>query len=167
MRIGTAAVAAMVVLSACGSGSAEWRVGPEPACETTSRGTLLLMAQSVPEAAMVPCIDQLPVAWEYKGFAVDSGGSSIRFETDTYDLGVDVTLQTECEEPGSAAASDRAGVDLSVADGRLFMYSFRGGCIQIEYPTQALAESTEGTAFRDGIGFMSRADLAGASGWEL
>ena len=162
-----AVVSAAVVLSACGPGSAEWRVGPEPACETTSRGTLLLMAQSVPEAAMVPCIDHLPVAWEYKGFAVDSGGSTMRFETDTYDLGVEVTLRTECEELGSAAVSDRLGADLSVADGRLFMYALRGGCIQIEYPTQALAEAAEGVAFRDGIGFLSRADLAEASGWEL
>ncbi len=158
----------VLTLSACDPGSAEWRVGPEPQCDTTSRGTLLLIAQSVPEASLIPCINGLPVAWEYTDVDVTSNGSTLHFETDTYDLEVAVTLESSCEVSAAEEIdSGRTDVTLFVEDDIRFAYVFEGGCIRFDYPNQMLAAADEGIDFRAGIGFLNRAELAARSGWEL
>lgn len=92
----------------------------------------------------------------------------MQFETDTYDLEVEVSLRSSCEvSAASAVESDRDGVELFVEDGVRFDYVFDGGCIRFEYPNQMLASAPEGIAFRAGIGFMSRTELARRSDWEL
>ena len=53
-------LALTVAVSACTTKEREeWSNGPLPKCDTTSRGRLLLMAQSIPEATLIPCIGDL------------------------------------------------------------------------------------------------------------
>ena len=62
----TLALALLLILSGCSTeGSEDWRSGPVPTCDTTSRGRLLLMAQSVPDATLIPCIHGFPPGWGF------------------------------------------------------------------------------------------------------
>lgn len=149
--------------------SEEWRYGPIPTCATTSRGRLLLMAQSVPDAALVPCIERLVGGWEMTGADSRSGESVLVFTTDSFDLDVRVVLTPQCDLAGTEQLdSPRAGTELFVGeDGATRSFVFDGGCIAFEYDTPQLARSLEGVELLDAIRFMPRGVLAELSGWTL
>lgn len=159
-----------LTVSACSSQTdGEWRTGPEPSCDTTSRGRLLLIAQSVPDATLIPCVDELPPGWELSSAFSRSSESVLVFETDTFDLDVVVRLLPSCDVSSallidSPRASTRFFVD---ADASVLSFVFTGGCIMFEYETRQLAESQEGRALLDAVPFMTRDTLRELSGWTL
>jgi hypothetical protein len=159
-----------LLVSACSTESSEeWRRGPIPTCDTTSRGRLLLMAQSVPDASLIPCLTELPPGWEFSRAFSRSDESSLMFETDTFDLDVDVILLPSCEVAEARLVdSSRPETQLFIsADGIAYSFVFDGGCIRFEYETRQLAESREGRALMDAIPFMTRDTLRELSGWTL
>lgn len=163
-------LACTLLLAACTPQEAEeWRLGPVPRCDTTSRGRLLLIAQSVPEAALIPCIGDLPPGWELTRAASRTDESSLVFTTDTFDVDVDVVLSPECDvSAGSELDSPRPGTRLYAAsDGRTFSYTFTGGCITFVYESAQLAGSQPGDDFMRAVEFMTRDELRELSGWEL
>lgn len=170
MRRMVAATLAGVLLSACSAAaSGEWRFGPIPTCDTTSRGRLLLVAQSVPDAEFIPCIEQLPAGWELTSASTRSSRSTLAFTTDTYDLDVDVVLTPACDVATAVPAeSPFPDTDLYVGrDDRTWSYVFEGGCIAFFYETAEFAATAAGRDFMDGIDFMARQRLGALSGWTL
>jgi len=163
------AVAICGLLAGCAGLGGEIRVGPFPGCDTTSRGQLLLMAQAVPEASMIPCFGELPPGWEYTGASTQTSQAALSVVTDTFDLDVEVLLIGACDiTAAEQLSSDKAGADLyRMGDGRKLVYVFDGGCVQVIYPTIELAASPEGRALADEIHLMTRSDLRRLSGWEL
>ncbi len=167
-------VAMALVVAGCSRGTVEyiaeeWRNGPMPTCDTTSRGRLLLMAQSVPDAAFVPCIHHFPPGWELKHADSRAGESTLVLSTDTYDEEVEVMLATACDVAGSVELdSPRPGTALFVdAAETSWAYLFAGGCITFEYPSGRLARSTAGEELMEAIRFMPRRVLSSLSGWTL
>lgn len=159
-----------LVVSACSPQSRqEWRNGPAPTCDTTSRGRLLLMAQSVPDATLIPCIGDLPPGWEFSKAFSSASESVLAFTNHTFDLDVDVVLLSSCDVSlARSADSPRPGTQSFVdADAKTIYFVFTGGCISFDYETRQLAESSEGIAFMDAVLFMTRDTLRGLSGWTL
>ncbi len=160
----------LTVVSACTAQEREeWRNGPTPTCDTTSRGRLLLMAQSVPDAALIPCIGDLPRGWEFSRAHTQGSGSVLVFTNDTHDLGADVVLAPTCDVSGARQTdSPRPGLPLYVSsDGKTLSFPFDGGCILFEYQTKQLAESEAGRDLIEGVPFMPRDTLRELSGWTL
>ena len=126
---------------------------------------LVLMAQSVPTAAMVPCVKAQPIGWTLQDVVVGSGGSSFTFDHDRGGMhALMVELTRSCAiRGGREQASDQPGSRLfqrvdRAAPGLLATrwYQFPGGCI-----TQRLNLSTgaRGELLNDvsiAVGFTTR-----------
>ena len=144
-----------------------------PACAADDDGEaangVLLMAQSVPSATWVPCVEGVPLGWEFGG--LDARRGSARFWLDSDRDGpraIEVRLDEGCDTTGATEIpTDRQGLRrlervtqvTPEFHGRRF-YLFEGGCLTVvftlggEYRGEPLALATQG------IGVLSRAALA-------
>jgi hypothetical protein len=66
-----------------------------PKCEASQR--LGIVAQSVPDAAYLPCIAELPPGWSLESFEVDDDGTRFSLRSDRSDRPVDVELAPSCD----------------------------------------------------------------------
>jgi hypothetical protein len=71
-----------------------------PRCEPSQR--LGIVAQSVPGAAYVPCVAELPPGWRFESLDVDDGGTRFSLRSDRADRPVRVELAPACDV-GSAS----------------------------------------------------------------
>jgi hypothetical protein len=137
-----AAAVAPLLLSGCGTVN----VGtPTVACSEGDDGEpgngVILMAQSVPTASFVPCLDALPVGWHFVDLDARNGVASFWLDSDRYgDQAITVRLTATCDT-GNATAIRSERQDMSRLQeitqvsptfvGRLF-YVFDGGCMTID-----------------------------------
>ena len=130
-------------------------------CDTPSLGRLLLMAQSAPDATLIPCIGNLPPGWEYLRARTSESRGVMSFTNHTYDLEADVVLSPSCDlSDARLGDSPRPGTQLFVSgDGTTISFTFEGGCTQFNYETRQLAESAAGQGLIDGVPFMRRDTL--------
>jgi hypothetical protein len=162
----------VALLSACTS------EGPSvslevPACsggdDADAANGVVLMAQSVPSASWVPCVEGVPLGWGFSGLDARSG--SARFWLDSDRDGhhaIEVRLDRQCDTDGATPVpTDREGLTrlervsqvTPEYHGRRF-YLFEGGCITVvltlagEYRGEPLALATQG------IGVVDREALA-------
>lgn len=113
--------------------------GSTPHCDAETR--LAIVAQSVPDAAYVPCIDELPTGWSFAGMDVDHRGTTLSLESDRADRPSDISLQPSCDVTGATpiAPSDagtRTYQLITSIDPRYagrFLDVFAGGCIVTTY----------------------------------
>lgn len=164
-RVGVLVVAVAVLAGACGVARDEVRVGPLPKCDTTSRGLLILMAQAVPTAHLVPCLEDLPEGWELERTRVESGRAVLTL--DNPGIGdIVVTLAGSCDPQGKLidGAGPAASQVFESATGDLLVQSvvFDGGCVTIETPPRLAAREMTGR-----IGYLSREQLRAASDLDL
>jgi hypothetical protein len=127
---------ALVVLVGAGCGDPERAT---PRCRVSQR--LGIVAQSVPGAAYVPCISELPEGWEVRSFDVDENGSEyvLRSDRDPHDVHVD--LRERCDVAGAVPIAPRdAGVrTYQQLDSITPRYSgrvidvFPGGCVTTRF----------------------------------
>ena len=131
---------------------AGWRVRPgrssflqarEPTCRYQGRqGTALvvLMAQAVPTASQLPCVELLPAGWRVSDVFVRNG--RVRFALDSDRVGthaVEVVLEQFCDfGQATRVPSDHAGTRryqevISIEPGQRYQgavyYLFPGGCV--------------------------------------
>jgi hypothetical protein len=170
------ALAALALLAAgcltgCGNDSAAAITDP-PLCPVGSTGAgrgVVLMAQSVPSAAWVPCMrPALPSGWSFTQLDARDGESRFWLDSDRDGAGaIEVRLQASCDTSGATEiASDREfmhrlervrQVSPTYAGER--HYVFRGGCLSVVFrldgdnPGEALALASQA------VGVVSRADL--------
>jgi hypothetical protein len=106
-----------------------------PACGTGH--SMILSAQAVPSAALLPCIAALPAGWTIGGADIASGKSSFWLDSDRAGpRAVTVTLTAACDTSGAQQVpSDQPGTrrfkrPLSLAPqfSALRFYTFPGGC---------------------------------------
>jgi hypothetical protein len=158
-----AALAALVI-AATQTGCAD---GGEtiPECRADSR--LAIIAQSVPDAAYVPCIRELPTGWSYAGIDVADDGTTISLESDRADRRIDVTLTDSCDV-GSAtpiAPTDEGtrtyqlveSIDPRYAGS--FIDVFPGGCIVATYDFERGAHVALVTDLQRAVDLFSRRQL--------
>ena len=161
MRTIVPALVLVVATTSCTSGREAM-----PTCENGSR--LALVAQSVPGAAYLPCIAELPTGWSFDGADVDDSGTSIRLESDRADRPVSVTLQPSCEigDATPVAPSDdgtRTYQRIDSIDPRYagaFIDLFPGGCIETRYDFERGPHVALITDLQGAIDVVSRRQLS-------
>ena len=89
-----AAIGAVLALTGCVTPA-----DASPMCDEEGRNTLVLMAQSIPEAEHVPCIAELPPGWYVNDIEIKSGQSRVALSNDrsTGDSVVTMTFVPACD----------------------------------------------------------------------
>jgi membrane-associated phospholipid phosphatase len=136
-------------------------------CE--SHEPLLLMAQSVPTASLLPCIQILPVGWTLGDVVVGNGRSQFTMTSDrggvlvaeltaSCDLGGAVELTSEQPEARRYLRLERnaAGVALTRA------YTFPGGCVTQRLVAPEVSRQQLAGESSSALGFTTRDALAAA-----
>jgi hypothetical protein len=130
---GTLVAAALVanLLSGCAAG--RYR---QVDCSGSEQSVIVLIAQAVPSATLIPCLGPLPVGWSYAGSDVGSGLA--RFWLDSDRAGphaVEVRLTESCDVSRAtriSASADRGKATVYRSSGsanETLFYVFDGGCV--------------------------------------
>jgi len=156
------AVSIAMATSAC---SVE-EVLPLPNC--VDGESALIVAQSVPTAEWIPCLESLPPGWEKTTVNVDEDGTVITFDSDragsnaavvhyfeTCELGDSV--QVSSEYPNAARFEFIEQVTPGFRATR--RYVFEGGCLTWEFDFDDGAPSALSILLVDAFTLYSRADL--------
>jgi tRNA A-37 threonylcarbamoyl transferase component Bud32/membrane-associated phospholipid phosphatase len=111
-----------------------------PECGRTNGEQLVLEAQSVPSASLVPCIEALPQGWSFHTLQVRDGSSRLTLHSDsdrTVPRSVEVMLTRRCNvSSATSTPSDHDGTRrydaADIRAGRYLetrYYVFPGGCV--------------------------------------
>lgn len=133
-----------------------------PGCGEPLR--LALIAQSVPSAAYVPCLRQLPPGWRTSAFDAASGGTSFLLNSDrSPGRPVRVQLVPGCTTRGASPAQPRAAGVLTYI--KLISVSpryagdlydvFPGGCIRYSFDFQVGPSISLMQQFQSAVGLYS------------
>ena len=164
MRPRALAVAVVLGLSACGGSGPE---GPSTAPTCDRGNVLILLAQSVPSAAYIPCITEFPVGWTFGGEDIDSSTSEFWLDSDRAGpKAVTVTLAPTCDVRGAVRVPvepDEAGTTryespeslppAFVADR---FYRFSGGCVTYHFAFQPGATFVQALEATNALTLFSR-----------
>ena len=137
-----------------------------PACGTGH--SMILSAQAVPSAALVPCIAELPSGWTPAGADVRNGQSTFWLDSDRAGpRAVTVTLTATCQTSAAERVpSDQAGArrferPLSLEPRFTLerIYTFPGGCVTYQFSFVHGAAPTLAIPVDSAIAFQPRSDL--------
>lgn len=153
----------LVVLSGCAT---RYKSNVVPGCRNTE--TLVLMAQSVPQARLVPCIANLPAGWTFETIDIRKGHSFFALDSDRAgDRALRVTLRPSCDVSGATEiATDEPGTrrferveSVLRAYRGVRTYEFPGGCVtyRFDFRRRGLALVNEVSL---AIGFVTRQEVA-------
>jgi tRNA A-37 threonylcarbamoyl transferase component Bud32/membrane-associated phospholipid phosphatase len=129
---------------------------------------LWLMAQSVPSASLIPCLQLVPVGWSVAEVAVNNGRSVIILNHDrggTAAMRVELTAacdltgatEVTSEQPGARRylRMERAATGSSATRA----YAFPGGCVTQRFSAAAPSALRMSDTAASELGFMTRAEL--------
>ena len=103
---------------------------------------MILIAQSVPDARLVPCIEVLPERWTMGTFRVKDSGTQLTFDLDGFGRrALGVTFEERCTRPNAhELSSDEEGAQLFEQPDRFGdrytanrYYVFDGGCATYDF----------------------------------
>jgi tRNA A-37 threonylcarbamoyl transferase component Bud32 len=130
---------------------------------------LWLMAQAVPSATLVPCLQVTPPGWSLNDVKAGSGFASIVFDTDRpfQEAAVTVELLPSCDLAGAReVSSEQPGarryirIDRAATPDRVTRtYVFNGGCVTERYVSVDNPERLAAYA-SSSFGFVTRDQLA-------
>jgi len=164
-RTPVAAVVMALAVTGCAGAPSSVPAGA-PTCDHGN--VLILIAQSVPSAAFVPCISEFPVGWTFGGEHLDAGGSVFWLDSDRAGLrAVTVSLDRICDTKGAVRVPvepDEAGTvrlerPISLTP-RLVLdrfYTFPGGCVTYRFAFRPGATFTQALEATSALTFFSRA----------
>jgi hypothetical protein len=142
---------------------------PAPLCRMVdgqTAGGLVLMAQSVPTAQVLPCLRRLPEGWTVGGFNARKGQTRLWLTVGRENrTALNVVLQRRCNLNGfSEVQSDVAGTarfDRQTSAGAVLRgnraYVYPGSCLRYDY---ALLDASALPVVKTAIGTIDRADIA-------
>jgi tRNA A-37 threonylcarbamoyl transferase component Bud32 len=129
---------------------------------------LWLMAQSVPSASLVPCVQLLPVGWQVTRVTVNNGRSVITVDHDRAGKrALVIELTAACDLAGATQMTseqrgaerywrvDRTAPEFSAAR----LYDLPGGCITEQLTVPAASGQQLTTESSSAFGFVSRQEL--------
>jgi hypothetical protein len=162
-------LAAVAALSAC---SAPQNVEGIPQCTGRAgslNGGLVLMAQAVPAAQLIPCVRSVPVGWTFIELDARNGWAQYAFDSDREGTAaLVVSLRPTCSVDGaSRVPSDQPDtvryeritrVDQGFGGERI--YAFPGGCVVYTFNLTGSGRAEPVTEISDALGFVRRSDLA-------
>ena len=137
-----------------------------PACGTGH--SMILSAQAVPSAALLPCIAALPSGWTIGGADIASGKSSFWLDSDRAgERAATITLAATCDTAGAhQIPSDQPGtrrferpLSLVPQFSGLRFYTFPGGCVTYQFRfSSGVSPVLAGTA-TTAVAFVPRSRL--------
>jgi hypothetical protein len=165
-RLGALAVLVVAVpaLAGCQFGVTMAR----PDCSTEDLSTLIVIAQSVHDASLVPCLQTIPAGWEFVRLEVREKRSRLELASDRGgDEALEVTLRPSCDPRDAVRIpSDERFTQRFERVDRLEpryegtrFYVFDGGCVTYRFVLDTAQPSgllNEATLM---VGFMTRAEL--------
>jgi tRNA A-37 threonylcarbamoyl transferase component Bud32 len=123
---------------------------------------LWLMAQSVPSASLVPCVQLLPVGWSVAEVAVNNGRSVITLDHDRGGrAAMVVRLTASCDRAGAReVSSEQRGASrwYRARDATRF-YVFPGGCVTQRFSAAAPSAPRMSDTASSEVGFITREGL--------
>lgn len=150
-----------------------------PACANTTVATvecrlgewaLVLSAQSVPSATMIPCIAELPAGWSFSGSEIVDGTSRFWLDSDRAGIrAVEVELASACstseaieitpapDEAGARVFTEPIALRPALRANRYIVFS--GGCVTYRYRFQAGASTALSLEAEEALGFFPRSAL--------
>ena len=137
-----------------------------PQCGTGH--TMILAAQAVPSAALVPCVAALPSGWSVGGADIASGHARFWLDSDRAgSQAVTVTLSATCDTSGAQQfPSDQPGtrrferpLSLRPQFAELRFYTFPGGCATYRFTFARGASPLLAIPVDGAVAFVSRARL--------
>ena len=139
-----------------------------PECGTGH--SMILAAQAVPSAALVPCVTTLPPGWQVSGADITSGHASFWLDSDRAGAqAVTITLSATCDvsdaqqlpsDQPSARRFDRL-LSLHPHFTYLRYYTFPGGCVTYRFRFAPGTSPRLVTPPASAVGFVPRAKLVG------
>ena len=164
--LGLAVVIPMVVSWSVQTDRVDTSLYSDVGCDSPE--PLWLMAQAVPSASLVPCVQLVPVGWTLAAVKVQDGRTRISFDTDRAGAAaVVMELTTACDLAGATeVTSEQSGarrylrVDRNSTEfSAIRAYTFPGGCVTQRFraagPSALRLSDTASTEF----GFITREDL--------
>ncbi len=109
---------------------------PLPSCEQGD--SVLIAAQSVPTAQMLPCLTQLPLGWDVDAVDITQDGMTIGFDSDRAGHhAAELVFAEMCDPTGAAQQpNDQEGVERFALTERVepglrseSFHVFEGGCV--------------------------------------
>lgn len=139
-----------------------------PAPECDGGGTVILVAQSVPDADLVPCFDPLPAGWVVASVTIDDAGTLVRFDSDragegaatfgylpVCELGRAVPTSSEHERTERYELVERVAPSLRAER----TYLFDGGCVRWTFDFADGAPAALSIELGDRLSLVPRAEL--------
>jgi hypothetical protein len=169
------ALACLALAGCVRPGDADFSQARQPSCRYQGRqGTALvvLMAQAVPTASQLPCVDLLPAGWSVSDVFVRNG--RVRFSLDSDRVGthaVQVVLERFCNVgpdvtrvPSDHDGTRRYQEVISIDPGRRYQgavyYLFRGGCVTYRLDFRSDEQARPLGEVLLALGFVTREVLA-------
>jgi hypothetical protein len=165
-RVALTACTVAVLLSGCG----KVRDNSVPLCPGPDRDStsLVLMAQSVPSAAYVPCVSEFPAGWTFGGQRIRNGHSEFWMESDRAgSRAVTVVLTRDCNTSKAVEVPQETGEPpmrrfeepnaLPPAFSGNSHYVFPGGCITYRYSFGPGATFAQAVEAAEALTFVARA----------
>ncbi len=159
-------IALLMSVTACANPEESAANVPEPWCDDW--GLLMLEAQSVPSAQMIPCLEALPLGWSASPAHVDHRGTSFELNSSIAgDGAVTVELKDGCDVDDSVQVpSDISGAEryeyveeiVSGFAGRR-TYVFEGGCTAFTFAFGVDAVAALVNEVSLAVGFVPRSTI--------
>jgi hypothetical protein len=139
------------------------RQNAQPICRSDS--PTVLMAESVPSASLIPCVEALPGGWTFHAFDADDTGST--FSLQASDIGgvVEVRFVASCDptgqpEPmkGFPSAQEYRSV-LARGSTIVWTTTFPGGCSRTELTFPGPPARGDVETIHQAISFIPRSDI--------
>jgi len=138
-----------------------------PSCGTGH--SIILAAQAVPSAALVPCVGTLPAGWSvHDGADIAGGHATFWLDSDLAgSRAVGITMSAACDLSGATqVSSDQPGtrrfdrlLSLHPQFAELRFYTFPGGCVTYQFNFAPGASWLLAGAVHGAVGFTPRALL--------
>jgi hypothetical protein len=136
------AVVALVVVAIASAGCGSDLATPAGVPECEPSGELVIIAQAVPSATLVPCIDTLPIGWEFAGMDVRRDRSRFWLGNDRAGArAVRISLEETCDTARATALppDDPRTVrslrldQLEPRSTGAWFHEFPGGCVTYDF----------------------------------
>ena len=139
----------------------------QPDCDGEDPDTLVIMAQAVATAELVPCLGGLPAGWEFGTLEVRQDQVQLVLNSDRGgDHALTVTLRATCRiGDAKRVPSDEAGARRFELVRKLRPYSgvryyqFRGGCVVYDFELQSERSSALLNEASIMVNFVARDEL--------
>jgi hypothetical protein len=146
--------------------------GAAPACSIGDDGKaangVLLMAQAVPTASRVPCVQGLPLGWHFAGLEARNGEAHFWLDSDRDGArAIEVRLSADCDTGGATEIpSDRDGMrrlervtEVTPQYRGSRFYLFTGGCLTLVFTLSGDNRGEPLALASQGIGVLRRGQL--------